>query len=83
MNNVKIGDMVRLPGFPALLEVESVSGALGTVCWKSSGGETIHSEVFLSQLQPSGRCRRETAESAGEPVPPPFAEENWNLPPDR
>ena len=66
MNPVKIGDRVRLPGFPALLEVEEIAGALGTVCWKAAGGQTVRNEVFLSQLLPPrlasvharGRCFR-------------------------
>lgn len=80
--NVKIGDTVRLPGFPGPLTVEDVSGALGTVCWKSSSGEEFRSEVFLSQLQPAdwyqGKAGYVT--EVGDPTPPPFAEEHWDGP---
>ena len=79
MKNVKIGDRVQLPGFPGLLEVEEISGALGTVCWKGSDGETIRNEVFLSQLRPSAWKLR----GSRKPVVQPVAEENWEIPPDR
>lgn len=85
MNNVKIGDMVRLPGFPGLLKVEDVSGALGMVSWTSTGGDVIRGEVFLSQLQPADWYQGKSGyvEKVGEPVPPPFAhEEGWDMPSD-
>lgn len=84
MNNVQIGDKVRVPGFPGLLKVEDVSGALGTVSWTSSQGEVFRGEVFLSQLQPADwyQDKNEYTERVGEPVPPPFFEENWSPPSD-
>jgi len=82
--HVNIGDTVRLPGFPALLEVEDISGALGTVCWQASTGDVIRGEVFLSQLQPAEWYHGKAGyvEKVGEPVPPPFAEERWDPPAD-
>ena len=84
MNNVKVGDTVRLPGFPGLLKVEDVSGALGMVSWTSSAGDVIRGEVFLSQLQPADwyQGKSEYVEKVGEPVPPPFMEERWAPPVD-
>jgi hypothetical protein len=86
MNNVKIGDVVRIPGFPALLKVEDISGALGTVSWTSSTtGDVIRGEVFLSQLQPADWYQGKSVytEQVGEPVPPPFGqEEGWGPPLD-
>ena len=85
MNNVKIGDVVRLPGFPALLKVEDVSGALGMVSWTSSTGEVIRGEVFLSRLQPADWYQGKSGciEQVGEPLATPFLhEEGWNLPLD-
>ena len=81
---VKIGDTVRLPGFPGLLKVEDISGALGMVCWTSSTGEVIRGEVFLSQLQPVEWYQGKEGYVAeiGKPVPPPFAEERWEMPSD-
>jgi hypothetical protein len=76
MNEVKVGDMVRLPGFPGPLEVEEISGARGTVLWEGPSGEVVRSEVFLSQLQ-SGE---ETPETAERPVRPALSEEAWKLP---
>ena len=82
--HVKIGDTVRLPGFPGLLKVEDISGALGTVCWTSATGSVIRGEVFLSQLQPADWYQGKQGYTAhlGEPVPPPFAEERWDPPVD-
>ena len=82
--NVKIGDTVRLPGFPGLLKVEEISGALGTVCWRSTTGEAIRGEVFLSQLQPADWYQGKAGYTTrvGEPVPPPFTEERWDPPAD-
>jgi hypothetical protein len=85
MNNVKIGDVVRMPGFPALLKVEDVSGALGTVSWTSSTGQVLRGEVFLSQLQPANWYQGKSGciEQVGEPLPPPFlTEEGWGPPLD-
>jgi hypothetical protein len=85
MNNVKIGDVVRLPGFPGSLKVEDVSGALGTVSWTSSTGDVIRGEVFLSQLQPADwyQGKSNCVEQVGEPLPPPFPhEEGWGPPLD-
>lgn len=82
--NVKIGDTVRMPGFPGLLTVEDISGALGTVCWRSSTGESIRGEVFLSQLEPADwyQGKADHVAEIGKPVPPPFAEERWDPPAD-
>jgi hypothetical protein len=82
--NVKIGDWVKLPGFPGLLKVEDISGALGMVSWTSSTGDMIRGEVFLSQLQPAGwyQGKSECIEKVGEPVLPPFVEERWDPPMD-
>jgi len=85
MNNVKIGDMVRLPGFPGLLRIEDVSGARGTVSWTSSTGDMIRGEVFLSQLQPADwyQGKGECVEQVGQPADMPFLhEEDWHLPQD-
>ncbi len=78
---VKIGDTVRMPGFPGLLKVEDISGALGMVSWTSSKGEVIRGEVFLSQLQPADWYQGKSGFVAevGKPVPPPFAEERWEI----
>lgn len=85
MNNVNIGDVVRLPGFPGLLKVEDVSGARGMVSWTSSTGEVIRGEVFLSQLQPADwyQGKKDYVEQVGEPMQIPFPhEEDWHLPLD-
>ena len=81
---VNIGDTVRLPGFPGLLKVEDISGALGTVCWQSTTGDVIRGEVFLSQLEPADwyQGKADYLAEVGKPVPPPFAEERWEMPVD-
>jgi hypothetical protein len=81
---VKIGDTVRLPGFPGLLKVEDISGALGMVCWTSSTGEMIRGEVFLSQLQPAEwfQGKEGYTTEVGKPAPPPYHEERWDPPMD-
>jgi hypothetical protein len=82
--NVKVGDQVRIPGFPGVLKVEAISGALGIVVWRSSSGEEIRGEVFLSQLEPPGWYQGKGAFTAwiGEAVPPPFGEEGGPQPMD-
>ena len=81
---VKIGDTVRLPGFPGLLKVEDISGALGIVRWSSSSGETIRGEVFLSQLQPADWYQGKEGYTShiGVAEPPAFAEGRWDPPAD-
>jgi len=83
--HVKIGDVVRMPGFPGLLKVEDISGALGMVSWSSSTGQVIRGEVFLSQLQPADwyQGKEGYTTEIGEPLPPPFLrEEQWDPPVD-
>jgi hypothetical protein len=81
--HVEIGDAVRLPGFPGLLKVEDISGALGMVSWTSSSGEVIRGEVFLSQLQPADWYQGKEGYTAeiGEALPPPFLHEEHSDPP--
>lgn len=81
---MKIGDAVRLPGFPGLLKVEDISGALGMVSWTSSSGEMIRGEVFLSQLQPADwyQGKEGYVTEIGKPLPPPSHEETWAPPAD-
>ena len=82
--HVRIGDTMRLPGFPGLLKVEDISGALGIVRWSSSSGETIRGEVFLSQLQPADWYQGKEGYTThiGVPKPPTLTEERWDPPAD-
>lgn len=50
---IEAGDQVKFPGFPGVLTVEAVAGALATVAWRSSDGRTSRAEVFLSRLEPA------------------------------
>jgi hypothetical protein len=82
--HVNIGDTVRLPGFPAVLTVEDISGALGMVCWRSTTGDVIRGEVFLSQLEPADwyQGKADHVAEIGMPALPPFREEKWDPPVD-
>lgn len=50
---IETGDQVRFPGFPEVLTVEAISGALATVSWQRPDGGSARAEVFLSRLEPA------------------------------